>query len=113
MRSWLFVHVWPPHGASLSPLHDSKTPSLHHSITPLLLLCALGASELQRHVAAKNVAGISAIIGKDGVRGYFETFGLADTEKGHAMEKEAIFRLMSMTKPVIALAAHKQFLQTA
>ena len=61
--------------------------------------------EMQRHVAAKNVAGISAIIGKDGVRGYFETFGMADIEKGRAMEKDAIFRLMSMTKPVIALAA--------
>lgn len=61
--------------------------------------------EMQRHVAAKNVAGISAIIGKDGVRGYFETFGMADIENGRAMEKDAIFRLMSMTKPVIALAA--------
>jgi CubicO group peptidase (beta-lactamase class C family) len=61
--------------------------------------------EMQRHVAAKNVAGISAIIHKDGVRGWFETFGMADIEKGRAMEKDAIFRLMSMTKPVIALAA--------
>jgi len=61
--------------------------------------------EMQRHVAAKNVAGISALIHKDGVRGWFETFGMADIEKGRAMEKDAIFRLMSMTKPVIALAA--------
>lgn len=61
--------------------------------------------EMQRHVAARNVAGISAIIGRDGVRGYFETFGMADIEKGRAMEEDAIFRLMSMTKPVIALAA--------
>ena len=61
--------------------------------------------EMQRHVAAKNVAGISALIHKNGVRGWFETFGMADVEKGRAMEKDAIFRLMSMTKPVIALAA--------
>jgi hypothetical protein len=27
--------------------------------------------EMQRHVAAKNVAGISAIIQKNGERGYF------------------------------------------
>ena len=133
------------------------TPLLHRSITPLLLLCVLGASvvhshgqaskwkgmgvstgaplppaenfkprphgdelakaglkadviarldvEMQRHVAAKNVAGISALIHKDGVRGWFETFGMADIEKGRATEKDAIFRLMSMTKPVIALAA--------
>jgi CubicO group peptidase (beta-lactamase class C family) len=56
-------------------------------------------------VAAKNVAGISAIIHKGGVCGWFETFGVADIEKGRAMERDAIFRLMSMTKPVIALAA--------
>lgn len=56
--------------------------------------------EMQRHVAAKNVAGISAIIHKDGVRGWFETFGMADIEKGRAMEKDAISRLMRMTKPV-------------
>jgi CubicO group peptidase (beta-lactamase class C family) len=61
--------------------------------------------EMQRHVAARNVAGISAVIHKDGARGYFETFGMADIEAGKPMEKDAIFRLMSMTKPVIALAA--------
>jgi len=61
--------------------------------------------EMQRHVAAKNVAGLSALIHKDGVRGWFETFGMADIEKGRSMDKDAIFRLMSMTKPVIALAA--------
>jgi CubicO group peptidase (beta-lactamase class C family) len=61
--------------------------------------------EMQRHVAARNVAGISAVIFKNGVPGYFETFGMADSEAGKPMEKDAIFRLMSMTKPVIALAA--------
>ena len=36
--------------------------------------------EMQRHVAAKNVAGISAIIHKNGQRGYFEMFGMADID---------------------------------
>ncbi len=61
--------------------------------------------EMQRHAAAKNVAGISAIIYKNGVLGYFETFGMADIEAGKPVPKDAIFRLMSMTKPVIAVAA--------
>jgi len=61
--------------------------------------------EMQRHVAAKNVAGVSAIISKNGHRGYFETFGMADIEQNRPMADDAIFRLMSMTKPVIALAA--------
>jgi CubicO group peptidase (beta-lactamase class C family) len=61
--------------------------------------------EMQRHVAAKNVAGISAIIHKNGHRGYFELFGMADIEKNRPMTDDAIFRLMSMTKPIIALAS--------
>ena len=61
--------------------------------------------EMQRHIAAKNVAGIAALIHRNGERGYFETFGMADIEAGKPMPEDAIFRLMSMTKPVIALAA--------
>jgi CubicO group peptidase (beta-lactamase class C family) len=61
--------------------------------------------ELQRHVAARNVAGVAALIQRNGVRGYFETSGMADLEAGKPMPKDAIFRLMSMTKPVIAVAA--------
>jgi CubicO group peptidase (beta-lactamase class C family) len=95
-------------GAPLPPAENFKP----HPHGPELAKAGLKAEviarldvEMQRHVAAKNVAGISAIIHKDGVRGWFETFGMADIEKGRAMEKDAIFRLMSMTKPVIALAA--------
>jgi CubicO group peptidase (beta-lactamase class C family) len=51
------------------------------------------------------VAGIVGLIHKNGVRGYFETFGMADIEAVKPMPKDGIFRLMSMTKPVIAVAA--------
>jgi CubicO group peptidase (beta-lactamase class C family) len=61
--------------------------------------------EMQRHVAAKNVAGIAALIYHNGHRGYFEAFGMQDIEAGKPMPRDGIFRLMSMTKPVIALAA--------
>jgi CubicO group peptidase (beta-lactamase class C family) len=60
---------------------------------------------MQRHVAAQNVAGIAAIIHRNGQQGYFETFGMQDIEAGKPMPNDAIFRLMSMTKPIIALAA--------
>jgi len=61
--------------------------------------------EMQRHVAAKNVAGIVALIHRNGERGYFEAFGYSDIEAGRPMSKDGIFRLMSMTKPIIAVAA--------
>jgi CubicO group peptidase (beta-lactamase class C family) len=95
-------------GAPLPPAENFKPrphgPELAKSGLKADVIAKLDI-EMQRHVAAKNVAGISAIIHKDGVRGWFETFGMADIEKDRAIEKDAIFRLMSMTKPVIALAA--------
>jgi CubicO group peptidase (beta-lactamase class C family) len=105
-QSWRGVGV--SQGAPLPPAEDFK-PRPHGDEAPaaglnLDVLAKLDV-EMQRHVAAKNVAGIAAIIHKDGVRGYFETFGMQDIEAGKAMPKDAIFRLMSMTKPVIAVAA--------
>ncbi|MBM3498387.1 MAG: hypothetical protein FJX74_06915 [Armatimonadetes bacterium] len=61
--------------------------------------------EMQRHVAARNIAGLIALIHHDGHRGYFECFGMQDIEAGKPMAEDSIFRLMSMTKPLIALTA--------
>jgi CubicO group peptidase (beta-lactamase class C family) len=61
--------------------------------------------EMQRHVAAPDVAGIVALINRNGQIGYFEAFGFQDIEAAKPMPKAAIFRLQSMTKPVIAVAA--------
>ncbi len=61
--------------------------------------------ELQRHVAARNIAGLVALIHHHGHRGYCEAFGLQDIEAGIPMAKDSIFRLMSMTKPLIAVTA--------
>ena len=105
-RAWRGVGV--SEGAPLPPAENFK-PRAHGDeakaagLKPNML--AKIDVEMQRHVAAKNVAGIAALIHKNGVRGYFETFGMADIEAGKPMPKDGIFRLMSMTKPVIALAA--------
>jgi CubicO group peptidase (beta-lactamase class C family) len=105
-RAWRGVGV--SEGAPLPPAENFKArPHGEEAVKAGLKTEALARLdvEMQRHVAAKNVAGISAIIYKNGARGYFETFGMADIETGRGMDRDAIFRLMSMTKPVIALAA--------
>lgn len=61
--------------------------------------------EMQRYIAAKDVAGIIGFVWRKGTVGYFEAFGSMDIEAAKPMQKDAIFRLMSMTKPVIAVAA--------
>jgi CubicO group peptidase (beta-lactamase class C family) len=60
---------------------------------------------MQQAVAAKEVAGIIGLVNRNGHVGYHETFGFHDIETQKPMEKDAIFRLMSMTKPVIAACA--------
>jgi CubicO group peptidase (beta-lactamase class C family) len=61
--------------------------------------------EMQRHVAAPDVAGIVALISRHGKIGYCEAFGMQDREANKPMPKDAIFRLYSMTKPIVAAAA--------
>jgi CubicO group peptidase (beta-lactamase class C family) len=61
--------------------------------------------EMERHVAAPDVAGIVALISRGGRVGYFEAFGFQDREARKPMPKDALFRLQSMTKPVVAAAA--------
>jgi CubicO group peptidase (beta-lactamase class C family) len=61
--------------------------------------------EMQRHVAAPDVAGIIALVSRHGEVGYFETFGMQDREANKPMPRDAIFRLYSMTKPIVAAVA--------
>lgn len=62
-------------------------------------------AEMQAHCDAKNVAGIIGLVYRNGHVGYRETFGFHDIEAQKPMAKDGIFRLMSMTKPVIAACA--------
>jgi CubicO group peptidase (beta-lactamase class C family) len=65
--------------------------------------------EMQRHIAAHNVSGVVGLIHRNGQRGYFEAFGWLDIEAQKGMPKNAIFRLQSMTKPIIAACAMSLF----
>jgi CubicO group peptidase (beta-lactamase class C family) len=60
---------------------------------------------LQQAVANKEVSGVIGLIHHNGQRGYFEAFGWQDIEAQKPLAKDALFRLQSMTKPVIAACA--------
>lgn len=60
---------------------------------------------LQAHIDKKDVAGIEALVFQNEKVSYHKTFGWKDIEKKEPMPKDGIFRMMSMTKPVIAAAA--------
>lgn len=64
---------------------------------------------MQQAVANKEVSGVIGLIHHNGERGYFEAFGWQDIEAQKSLPKDALFRLQSMTKPVIAACAMSLF----
>src|ERR1700722_11435350 len=61
--------------------------------------------QLEKYVEENRLAGGTALIARHGKTIYFETFGVMDKDSGKPMTKDAIFRIYSMTKPIIAVAA--------
>ena len=55
-------------------------------------------------VARGVIPGAVVLIARDGKLAYHEAFGLSDREKGVAMQRDSIFRIASMTKPIVSTA---------
>ena len=64
-------------------------------------LRAFVASEMERG----RIAGAVTLVARGDRVAFFEASGLADIASGTPMERDAIFRIRSMTKPVVSLAA--------
>jgi CubicO group peptidase (beta-lactamase class C family) len=60
---------------------------------------------LQEHIEKGIIPGATILIGRHGKLAYFKTYGMQDKEGGVSMEKDTIFRIFSMTKPITAVAA--------
>ena len=58
---------------------------------------------LQSFVDAGSVSGIYAVVARHGHIGWERTFGRLDLARDEPMRRDAIFRIYSMTKPVIAV----------
>lgn len=56
-------------------------------------------------LAARRIVGTVVLVARDGKVVYRRAAGLADREAGKAMEENAIFRLASVTKPIVAATA--------
>ena len=59
---------------------------------------------LQRYVDADRVAGIVALVMRDGNVEYEKAFGWADREAGRKMTTDSIFRIASQTKALTSTA---------
>jgi len=58
----------------------------------------------QRHIAARSFSGAVTLVARNGRIVHHEAYGLMDLETKKPMVKDGIFRIMSMTKPVVGVA---------
>ena len=59
---------------------------------------------LESSVDQGHVAGAIGVIARKGKIAYWENVGMADRETGTAMADDTIFRIYSMTKPIVSVA---------
>ena len=59
---------------------------------------------IQRHLDAGNFSGAVTLIARNGRIAHLEAHGLMDIEAKKPMATNALFRIMSMTKPVVGVA---------
>ena len=62
------------------------------------------APVMQSYIDERGVAGVSTLVSRRGQVVHAERFGFADREAGIPMADDTIFRIYSMTKPVVATA---------
>lgn len=59
----------------------------------------------QSDVGKGVIPGAVVLIARDGAPAYLKAFGFRDREKGLPMATDSIFRIASMTKPMVSIAA--------
>src|SRR4030095_3571465 len=59
---------------------------------------------MQRLIDAKTFSGAVTLVSRNGRIAHFEARGRMHLESKKPMQKDAIFRIMSMTKPVVGVA---------
>src|SRR5881394_397822 len=59
---------------------------------------------IQRNIDAGSFSGAVTLVARDGKIAHFEAQGLMDVETKKPMAKDSMFRIMSMTKPIVGVA---------
>jgi CubicO group peptidase (beta-lactamase class C family) len=86
---------------TLPPLPIATPEDIGLSSTALTRL----GTVLSGEAASGRVPGAVALIARRGRVAYFESFGRRDPANGAPMTKDTIFRIYSMTKPIVSVAA--------
>ncbi|MBJ6761562.1 serine hydrolase [Myxococcaceae bacterium JPH2] len=96
---------------------------MHSALAALLVAASLGANPavpepsepralaarvdaaIDRAIAEKRIVGTVVLVAQDGQVVYHRAAGALDREAGRPMREDAVFRLASMTKPLVSAAA--------
>jgi CubicO group peptidase (beta-lactamase class C family) len=62
------------------------------------------AGAVKQTIDDKRIAGVVTLVIRHGQVAWFDAQGMADREAGKAMQKDALFRICSMTKPITSTA---------
>src|SRR4051794_28515951 len=62
-------------------------------------------THFQRYVDDGRLPGFQILVGQHGKVDYSCTYGMADREAGRAVEEDTQWRIYSMTKPIVSVAA--------
>ena len=84
-----------------SPLPEAKPEDIGLSTAGLARLGRVMRGEVERG----RVPGAVALIARRGRLAYFEAFGERDPASAAPMQSDTIFRIYSMTKPIVSVAA--------
>jgi CubicO group peptidase (beta-lactamase class C family) len=66
-------------------------------------ILSLIPQRMERFIAEKSVAGTVTLVARGGKVVEFDALGMADIEASRPMQKDTIFQIMSMTKPITAI----------
>ena len=61
------------------------------------------SATLKAHVEKGVIPGAVALVARKGKIAYFESFGMRDLETSSPMQKDTIFQIYSMTKPITSV----------
>jgi len=61
--------------------------------------------KMQEYIDTGKLAGITTLVSRNNQTVHFATQGMQDKAAGEAMQRDTIFRIYSMSKPITAVAA--------
>jgi CubicO group peptidase (beta-lactamase class C family) len=77
----------------------------HAIVPPMTNISARVDAAVQSALNDKRIVGAVIAVMKDGQFAHLKAYGLADREAGVPMKEDAIFRLASISKPIVTAAA--------